>query len=275
MEQSDNKITEQHQVYSIGEVSELLGISKEMIRHYEKRGIISPERNESNYRAYSSSDIFTLCEMQQLKFWNIDLKKIADIKKDNYVRLLSYNYQKEIDRLETELNRIQLSIKRLKSLASLTETCKQNIGNYWVTQYEGGYFFEMFQANGDQIGTLKEQNNKIGLYKEENLAFMDAVCIKNSDHSEWGLLLKDSYLPAVSVSRDYAKYHFDPSLCLCTVIDIGEFGNYEEIMLDEVYQKMMKMGYHQRDKLQGLLISRGMENGQYSRFLKIQLPIRE
>lgn len=39
--------------YSIRELSELLGISREMVRYYEKCGVISLSRNnENNYRIY-------------------------------------------------------------------------------------------------------------------------------------------------------------------------------------------------------------------------------
>ena len=260
-------------VYSIGEVSKLLGISKEMIRHYEKRGIITPARMDNNYRVYSSSDIFTLCEMQQLKLWNIDLKKIANIKKGNYISSLTDCYQEEVERLETRISLLRLRIERAKKLISLTETCKMNIGNYWVDKYDGGYFFDMFHATGDNIGALKPENNALGLYREENISFMDPVCIKLEDHSEWGLLLEKRFLPAVSVPAEKAKYYFEPSLCLCTVIDIGEFGSYQEELVNSIYEKMLGMGYSVKGKLQGVLVSRGVEEEKYSRFLKLLLPV--
>lgn len=45
--------------YKIGEVSKILNISKEMIRYYEKQGILKPSRKEdNNYRTYSVMDVF-------------------------------------------------------------------------------------------------------------------------------------------------------------------------------------------------------------------------
>ena len=47
--------------YKIGEVSKILNISKEMIRYYEKQGILKPSRKEdNNYRTYSVMDVFLL-----------------------------------------------------------------------------------------------------------------------------------------------------------------------------------------------------------------------
>ena len=50
--------------YKIGEVSKILNISKEMIRYYEKQGILKPSRKEdNNYRTYSVMDVFLLMEI--------------------------------------------------------------------------------------------------------------------------------------------------------------------------------------------------------------------
>ena len=45
--------------YKIGEVSKILNISKEMIRYYEKQGILKPSRKEdNNYRTFSHGCFF-------------------------------------------------------------------------------------------------------------------------------------------------------------------------------------------------------------------------
>ena len=60
--------------YKIGEVSKILNISKEMIRYYEKQGILKPSRKEdNNYRTYSVMDVFLLIGNYSLSinsFWN-------------------------------------------------------------------------------------------------------------------------------------------------------------------------------------------------------------
>lgn len=56
--------------YKIGEVAEILDLSSEMIRYYERCGIINPIRDGSNqYRLYSISDIFALTECLHYKSW--------------------------------------------------------------------------------------------------------------------------------------------------------------------------------------------------------------
>ncbi|MFQ7539493.1 MAG: MerR family transcriptional regulator, partial [Clostridium sp.] len=38
--------------YKIGEIAKMLGISAETIRNYEKKGLICPYKEESNYRYF-------------------------------------------------------------------------------------------------------------------------------------------------------------------------------------------------------------------------------
>lgn len=52
--------------YTIGEVSDILNLSKDMIRYYEKQGVIQSHRNTANnYRYYDTDVIFWLLESIQ------------------------------------------------------------------------------------------------------------------------------------------------------------------------------------------------------------------
>jgi len=50
------KITQNHPVYSIGVVSELLGVHPETIRTWERSGIVEPPQRRSGKRFYSERD---------------------------------------------------------------------------------------------------------------------------------------------------------------------------------------------------------------------------
>ncbi|MDR0879944.1 MAG: MerR family transcriptional regulator [Clostridioides sp.] len=53
-------------VFNIKEVSKLVGVSPATIRNWEKYGLIIPERNSNNYRAYSFEDIERLKKIKNL-----------------------------------------------------------------------------------------------------------------------------------------------------------------------------------------------------------------
>lgn len=77
--------------FTIGEVAKEANVSASSIRHWEKEGLISPERHkESGFRIYSPSDIrriFIIRTVQRVAY-SLDIVRevLSDIDKNNIVR---------------------------------------------------------------------------------------------------------------------------------------------------------------------------------------------
>lgn len=68
---------------NIKKASLLTGVSDQMLRYYEKLGIITPKRNPSNhYRDYSESDINTAVMVKQYSELGISLKTLTSLVKN-------------------------------------------------------------------------------------------------------------------------------------------------------------------------------------------------
>ena len=88
-------------MYTILQASELTGVSRDMIRHYEKIGLIRAERMENGYRAYSDAHLYRLVMIRYLSNLGIGLKRIKTALYENDVSGL-------IDGLREESVRLQL-----------------------------------------------------------------------------------------------------------------------------------------------------------------------
>ena len=76
--------------YQIGEVSDILGLSPEMIRYYERQNVIQPQRNiDNNYRYYTSQDLFVLMEILQFKDLDINIRDFIRMKSSDYTESFS------------------------------------------------------------------------------------------------------------------------------------------------------------------------------------------
>lgn len=53
-------------LYSVGVVAELMGVDPQVVRGYDKRGLVEPERAESGHRRYSRRDIHRLARAMRL-----------------------------------------------------------------------------------------------------------------------------------------------------------------------------------------------------------------
>lgn len=101
--------------YSIRELSELLGISREMVRYYEKCGAISPSRNnENNYRIYTAIDYFACFEAMCLSRFNANIREIDALKNTDYARQVRELYERYIEETSRNIEVEQLMIERAR-----------------------------------------------------------------------------------------------------------------------------------------------------------------
>src|SRR5699024_2907566 len=84
-----------NKLYYIKEVSELTGISEQLIRKWENRyQIVKPERLDNGYRIYTYEDIVTLKSLKNLRDQNYSLKDAVNIIAEKQV--LNQKTQKEV-----------------------------------------------------------------------------------------------------------------------------------------------------------------------------------
>jgi len=66
--------------YRIGQVTELLGISADTLRYYEKLGLLAPvQRSPAGLRIYTGPDLSRLRFIQRAKSMNFSLSEIAQL----------------------------------------------------------------------------------------------------------------------------------------------------------------------------------------------------
>lgn len=63
-------------LYSIQEVSQILGMSKDTLRYYDRIGIVSPFRKDNRYRRYSRDDLIDLMNIQIMQYADFTLDEI-------------------------------------------------------------------------------------------------------------------------------------------------------------------------------------------------------
>jgi len=63
----------------IGDAATLVGATPKALRHYEKIGLLNPEREENGYRLYGPADILRLERIRQLQGLGLSLERIQQI----------------------------------------------------------------------------------------------------------------------------------------------------------------------------------------------------
>lgn len=79
----DGRMAEKKKEYLIGDVSRIVGMSRDALRFYEKKGVIRSQKKENGYRYFSEDDIYRLMCIVYRRKMNDSLEEIRDFVKDD------------------------------------------------------------------------------------------------------------------------------------------------------------------------------------------------
>lgn len=103
-------------MYLIKETARLSGVSVRTLHHYDRIGLLCPQKAENGYRYYSEEDMETLQQILFYKYLGFALKDIQQLMQGE-----------ETDQLERLTNQLELLEKEQKRLSTLMTTIKKTI----------------------------------------------------------------------------------------------------------------------------------------------------
>lgn len=171
---------------TLGEVAEILGINKTTLRHYNREGLISFERDEeNNYRYYHKNQIENFKVILNLRKVGFSIEKIKEIKQfiiEKKYDLILKSVNKRLDEYAEEMKEIQKNIEILEENKKFME-----------------YLNEISEVDPEFLSANKE--TKSFLRKEEEI-----FTIKNIDGKLYGTLcVGKNFSDKIAVEKLY-KY---------------------------------------------------------------------
>lgn len=99
----------------VNEFSKLIGIPDSKIRYYDRKGLISSDRKENNYRDYDMNDALNLYHAQMLRSFEMSVDDSVKAIGESF-DTIDRHMEKTIENLETEIKRKQILLTRLKEI---------------------------------------------------------------------------------------------------------------------------------------------------------------
>jgi DNA-binding transcriptional MerR regulator len=261
--------------YKIKEIANILDLSTEMIRYYEKMGVVKPKRDNSNYRVYDNMDLLSIMEAMQLKELNVRIKNISEIKSNEYTQNAISYYKKSKEKLLFDIEYMKLKVKRLDDLIERYQTSNYNLENYWVKEIPSFYKYYMLESDNDEYYEV-ELDKKIfsELCSKSVIPFLDGLIEINKNKEYWYLGLDKIYGDFLNTSQENREIQ-DKQLCLCTIVDMGEIGEFNRKCIEPMKKYSENKGYEQDGTIYGLLCERGTDEGHYHRYMELRMPIKK
>lgn len=205
--------------FSIGEAAKTVHTTTETLRHYDRIGLVKPSKKDewTNYRYYTEQDIVRLNTVRALQLMDLplqeikkvleydDLEKIVDFliqaerKADEKIAALQYSKSKiqsakyDYERkLQARKNSNGIFVKDISERVILLSDNLEvpTLDNLW--NYLSHFYEKVTPALRDQF----EFEDLAGIYNENGLSRLFAVCIRHVDIDGLKILPKGKYLCA-------------------------------------------------------------------------------
>ncbi len=205
--------------FTVGEAAKTVHTTSETLRHYDRIGLVKPSKKDewTNYRYYTEQDIVRLNTVRALQLMDLPLQEIKKVLEyDDLEKIVDFLAQAEkkadekIAALQYSKSKIQLAkadyerkLQEHKNLNGtvlkdipervilLSDTLEvptlENLWNYL------SHFYEKVTPD------LKEQfyfEDLAGIYTENGISMLFAVCIRYADIDGLKVLPKGKYLCA-------------------------------------------------------------------------------
>ena len=126
--------------YLIGDVANLMGLSRDTLRYYEKRGILSSEKGDNGYRYYTERDISKLIAILYQRKMDIGLDDMEtlwteDDTLNNLTRITGIRLEEE----QQAIRKHQQTIARLQITQTDCENINHNLNQVTMQTFPSAY----------------------------------------------------------------------------------------------------------------------------------------
>ncbi|HEX2946822.1 MAG TPA: MerR family transcriptional regulator [Clostridia bacterium] len=124
-------------MYTIGQIANIIGISRDKLRYYEEKGILIPKQNDgNNYRQYDLKDIDTVLLIEFYRWLDLDFKTIEKLHKHGNIKNIEATLDKKQNEITRNLDRLNLLLERIKSLKKGCSDIGKYLNQYIIRSME-------------------------------------------------------------------------------------------------------------------------------------------
>ncbi|MDR3595643.1 MerR family transcriptional regulator [Clostridium sp.] len=109
-------------MYTIGQVTEITGISRDRLRYYEEKGILKPKYDKSNnYREYNWEDLDVVLAIEFYRSMNLNTKNINSICENSSVKSIKKLMEEKYEEVTSEIEKLQ---RIQENIDNVTKQCE-------------------------------------------------------------------------------------------------------------------------------------------------------
>lgn len=268
--------------YKIGDVARILGISTDLLRYYEKKGVVRPVKDARNdYRYYEPWDINFLLDCLWFKNFGFGIEEISHMVTDSSYDDLHSSLDRKEEQLERELRRQELRLRRLREHKQELERGMAFLGQCDVADSP-----EMVRYL-NRHNFIYDDSPALARLSRQWLDYMPFIhrCfeIKQSDlpggdgagNFSWGMALELCYARELGVALDPPVEHLPSRRCLHSVFKSTGKDAFSPGHLQYLVDYAARSGLTICGSARGNLLCSVAEEGGLSGYFEVWVPIAD
>ncbi len=211
-------------IYSVGKAAELVGMTAEALRHYDRIGLVKPSATDkwTKYRYYTEQDIIRLNVVAALRSMGISLQKIKTMLDLGDIPKLIGEFESALRRADEKIRQLQKAKERIERVKNFYEGKRDEApGGTAVKRLPPrvillsqkpisptievlhDYHRHFYAQMGAARGALFAFEDLAGIYAAEGRQAMFALCTRHDGGGDLLTLPEGDYLYAECTDRTY------------------------------------------------------------------------
>jgi len=223
--------------YKIGEVARILGISTDLIRYYEKKGVVKPKKDPANrYRYYDVSDVNLLIDCIWYKKMGFGIEEIGRMSNVESYDDLVVHLKDQSDEISKKIVYQEMLLSRMRGLTESIIGIKDGVGVCDLrTNREFLYYLNRGnEAFGNSPG-LRALNEEWSCHMPftKRLFYIDAAALSGeNDDYRWGYSIGMKYASYFSIVAVPPIMKMTENLCIHGAFASQSKGGFSARRLD-------------------------------------------
>jgi len=265
--------------YKIGDIARILGVSPDLLRYYEKKGIVKPIKDPNNdYRYYEPWDVNFLMDCIWYKSFHFGIDQVADIITNSTAEEVADTLDKKVVELRAEIRRNELLVRRAREHQADLLRLKNEQGKCvlrvspvmvrYINRYNEKY------DNSDAVQVVGKEWLEYMPFTHRcfEMPVEDISDKRREGRFSWGFSLTPDYVRELGVKVRPPAVYLKSQPCIYTVFTSSGKGNFSPHKLEYVVDFAKKNGLKLTGDARGNLLASVLEEGKLTGFFEVWVP---
>lgn len=263
--------------YRIGDVAKILGISTDLLRYYEKKGVVKPIKDKNNdYRYYEAWDINFLMDCLWMKGFGFSIEEIGHMVTDCGYEELRERFAEKERQLTADLRRQELIARRLRRHGKEVAAVRDYVGRCdlrpspEIVRYLNRHNF--VYDSSPELASLSQKWLEYMPLVHRCFEISQSALPHGEDYS-WGLALDMEYVEELGVAVEPPAQHLPSVPCIHSVFKSAGKDAFSPRHLDYILRYAQAHNFRVCGNARGNLVCSVLEGTELTGYFEVWVPV--